>query len=31
MIPSDQFVLFYNEIFKLLEAKGPEHLRKYYD
>lgn len=31
MYPSDQFVLFYNEIFKFFEKKGPEHLRKYYD
>ncbi len=31
MMPSDQFVLFYNEIFKLLEKKGPGELRKYYD
>ena len=31
MIPSDQFVLFYNEIFKFLEKKGDGELRKYYD
>jgi len=31
MMPSDQFVLFYNEIFKFLEKKGDEELRKYYD
>ncbi|MBR4654946.1 MAG: YhcH/YjgK/YiaL family protein [Kiritimatiellae bacterium] len=31
MMPSDQFVLFYNEIFKLLEKKGPGELRRYYD
>ena len=29
-MPSDQFVLFYNEIFKFLEKKGPEELRRYY-
>jgi len=31
MFPSDQFVLFYNEIFKYLEKRGPEALKKYYD
>ena len=31
MMPSDQFVLFYNEIFKFLEKKGPKELCKYYD
>ena len=31
MIPSDQFVLFYNEIFKYLEKLGPEARRRYYD
>ena len=31
MLPSDQFVLFYNEIFKYLEKLGPEARRKYYD
>lgn len=31
MIPSDHFVRFYNEVFKYLYAKGPEHLRRYYD
>ena len=31
MVPSDQFVLFYNEIFKYLEKKGPMALRRYYD
>ena len=30
MMPSDQFVLFYNEIFKFLEKKGMGELRKYY-
>ena len=30
MIPSDQFVFFYNEIFKYLEKCGPEALQKYY-
>lgn len=30
MIPSDHFVFFYNEIFKFLQKKGPEDLRKYY-
>lgn len=30
-MPSDQFVLFYNEIFKFLEKKGLGELRKYYD
>ena len=30
MIPSDQFVLFYNEIFKCLEKLGPEARQKYY-
>ncbi len=31
MIPSDHFVKFYNEIFKFLEKKGPEHLERYYE
>jgi YhcH/YjgK/YiaL family protein len=31
MLPSDQFVLFYNEIFKFLEQQGSDALRKYYD
>ena len=31
MIPSDHFVRFYNEVFKYIDAKGPEELRKYYD
>lgn len=31
MLPSDQFVLFYNEIFKYLEKRGPEARRRYYD
>ena len=31
MIFSDQFVLFYNEIFKFLEKRGMGELRKYYD
>ena len=30
MMPSDQFVLFYNEIFKFLEKRGIEELHKYY-
>ena len=30
MLPSDQFVLFYNEIFKFLEKIGPEARQKYY-
>ena len=30
MIPSDHFVKLYNEIFKLLEAKGPAELDRYY-
>ena len=30
MIPSDQFVLFYNEIFKELEARGKSELNRYY-
>ena len=30
MIPSDHFVKFYNEIFKLLARKGPEELDRYY-
>ena len=31
MIPSDQFVRFYNEVFKYLAAKGESELKKYYD
>ena len=31
MIPSDHFVKFYNEIFKYLEAVGPEALDRYYE
>lgn len=30
MIPSDHFVRFYNEIFKYLERRGPEHLARYF-
>ena len=30
MIPSDHFVRFYNEVFKALEAKGHEHLVRYW-
>ena len=30
MMPSDQVVLFYNEIFKFLEKKGMDELRRYY-
>ena len=30
MMPSDQFVLFYNEIFKFLEKRGMDELRRYY-
>jgi len=30
MIPSDHFVLFYNEIFKELREHGPEALDRYY-
>ena len=31
MIPSDQFVRFYNEVFKYVDSRGPGELRKYYD
>ena len=31
MIPSDQFVRFYNEVFKYLDSIGSKELRKYYD
>jgi len=31
MIPSDQFVRFYNEVFKYIDAQGPDELKKYYD
>ena len=31
MIPSDHFVKFYNEIFKYLEARGPDALDRYYE
>ncbi len=31
MIPSDHFVMFYNEMFKFLEEQGDGELRKYYD
>lgn len=30
MIPSDQFVRFYNEVFKFLDAQGREALEAYY-
>jgi hypothetical protein len=30
MFPSDQFVRFYNEVFKFLAAKGKDELEKYY-
>lgn len=30
MIPSDHFVMFYNEIFKLLADRGEGHLDRYY-
>ena len=30
MIPSDHFVRYYNEVFKALEEKGPEHLIAYW-
>ena len=30
MIPSDHFVMFYNEVFKFLERRGPEALKRYY-
>ena len=30
MIPSDHFVLFYNEVFKFISAKGKAELEKYY-
>jgi len=30
MIPSDQFVRFYNEVFKFLDAKGDGALEDYY-
>lgn len=30
MIPSDHFVRFYNEVFKLLDEKGHEHLVAYW-
>ena len=30
MIPSDHFVLMYNELFKMLEEQGHEHLQKYW-
>lgn len=31
MIPSDQFVRFYNEVFKFIAEKGEVELKKYYD
>ena len=30
MIPSDHFVMFYNEVFKFLVKKGPKELDRYY-
>ncbi len=30
MIPSDHFVKMYNELFKMLEDRGHEHLQKYW-
>lgn len=30
MIPSDQFVRFYNEVFKFLDAQGEDALQEYY-
>jgi hypothetical protein len=30
MIPSDHFVRMYNELFKMLEEQGHEHLQKYW-
>lgn len=30
MIPSDQFVRFYNEVFKFLDAQGGDALEEYY-
>ena len=30
MIPSDHFVRYYNEVFKALERRGDEHLRRYW-
>ena len=30
MIPSDHFVRMYNELFKMLEEKGHEHLQRYW-
>jgi len=30
MLPSDQFVLFYNEVFKYLVKRGPKDLDRYY-
>lgn len=30
MLPSDHFVRMYNEFFKMLEAKGIDHLRAYW-
>jgi hypothetical protein len=31
MIPSDHFVRFYNEVFKLIAEKGDTEMKKYYD
>ena len=31
MFPSDQFVRFYNEVFKFIAAKGKDELEKYYE
>jgi hypothetical protein len=30
VLPSDHFVRMYNELFKMLEERGPEHLRRYW-
>ena len=30
MLPSDHFVRFYNELFKMLEARGHDELQKYW-
>jgi len=30
MLPSDHFVRMYNELFKMLEVKGHDHLQRYW-
>ena len=30
MMPSDHFVMFYNEMFKFLAEQGPQALDRYY-